>query len=587
LKVAKVPATYVWNGPGAGANNWSAAANWSPAGGPPTEIDSVSFFNPGAVSGVSNVNNFVDGVFGGGLNSLQFGNTNNNHTTLIASGQTLTVGNLTVGTETDNGSAQTVFATVTGAGGTLAVETASDLVVRQGSGSSSSQRATLEMSGLGTLSAGVGRILVGVAGPVIRATGTLYLAKTNRITTTGAYPQICVGDNHSNGGGQNYFYLGQDNTILADSITIGREKAVGTMAFSSRFTNATALFRAADGESPMDLWSVGDASAQSTSSSSSTGTNDLSLGTVDALVDTMNVGVGQTSTGANGSGVLAFSSGVIEVNKLQIGVQSATDATSAGIGRVNVNGSNAVLVVDSSLALGATSGGAGTTNSFGTLNINGGTVLANSFVAGAASGPNSLGINGGALVVTNTIGTAASSIATVALTNSTLGFFVKAGQVNLRATNLVTSGTNNVISILSLPSLGTLPTQFQLLKYGNSIAGAGYNFRLGFLAGPLLYGGFLSNNIGGLSVDLVITNAVPRPSPRFTSYSVAGTNLVLGGSNGATNWPYVVLSATNIGQPLNQWRTIATNSFDSARKFSFTTPIDSKVPRAFYRLEVQ
>src|SRR5262249_15609970 len=69
MAVAKVRATYIWNGPGAGANNWSAEANWLPAGGPPSSIDTVNFFNPGAVSTVSNVNNFVDGAFGGAVAS--------------------------------------------------------------------------------------------------------------------------------------------------------------------------------------------------------------------------------------------------------------------------------------------------------------------------------------------------------------------------------------------------------------------------------------------------------------------------------------------------------------------------------------
>src|SRR5208283_1980271 len=119
-------------------------------------------------------------------------------------------------------------------------------------------------------------------------------------------PQINVGDNNGNSGGQDYLYLGQTNAIFANSMTIGREKANGTLSFNSRFTNATAFFRNVDGVSPVNSWSIGDNSAQSTSSSSSTGTCDFSLGSVDALVNTMNVGVGQTSTGAGASGTLTF-----------------------------------------------------------------------------------------------------------------------------------------------------------------------------------------------------------------------------------------------------------------------------------------
>jgi hypothetical protein len=445
LRVSKVPGTYTWNGPGAGANNWSSGGNWSPAG-PPTDLDTVNFFNPGGAAAVSNVNNVVDSSFAGSIASLQYGNSNNNHTTLIAAGQTLNVGSLTVGTETDNGGSQTVFTTLTGPGGTLDIGNATaDWVVRQGSASSGSLRATLEMSGLGVVNATVSRVLVGVLGPLAHATGTLYLGKTNTIYTFGATPQVCVGDNHGNGGGTDFLYLGQVNSIFADSITIGGQKDTATLLFNSRFSNPTAFFRASDGASPVGVWNIGDNSAQSTSSSSSSGTNDFSLGTVDALVDAMSVGVGQTGSGANASGVLTFSSGTINVNTLNIGVQSANGATSAGIGRVNVNAPNAVLAVNSALILGATSGGAGTSNTYGVLNINGGTVLANSIVAGSGSGTNSIAVNSGTLVVTNTIGTAVVGITRVALTNSSLQFFVANGQSNMTATNLTTGGAGNLV----------------------------------------------------------------------------------------------------------------------------------------------
>ena len=129
--MSKPPGACVWNGPGAGAYDWSAATNWSPTG-PPGAGDTAEFFDVGAVTAVSNVNNSVDGGFGGAVGALQYGNTNNNHTTLIAAGQTLTTGGLTVGTETDSGSAQAVYATITGPGGILAINSSSDLVVRQG-----------------------------------------------------------------------------------------------------------------------------------------------------------------------------------------------------------------------------------------------------------------------------------------------------------------------------------------------------------------------------------------------------------------------------------------------------------------------
>src|SRR5262249_39232351 len=85
------PAVIVWNGPGAGANNWSTSGNWLPAE-VPEALDDLKFYDPGGNGvSVSNVNNFVDGGFGGSIASLQFGNTNGNHTTLIAAGSTFNV----------------------------------------------------------------------------------------------------------------------------------------------------------------------------------------------------------------------------------------------------------------------------------------------------------------------------------------------------------------------------------------------------------------------------------------------------------------------------------------------------------------
>jgi hypothetical protein len=586
MQVSKPPGTYVWSGPGAGANNWSANTNWSPAG-PPGSADIVEFFNPGAISAVSNVDDMVDSGFAGAVGAIQYGNTNNNHTTLIAAGQTLNTGGLTVGTETDNGTGQAVFTTVTGSGGTLAIDGTSDLIVRQGTpGSGGSQRATLEMSGLGTFNATVGRVLVGVVGTVPRATGTLYLAKTNTIIASGAYPQINVGDNSGNGGGQDFLYLGQNNTILVDSITIGREKANGLLAFNSRFTNSTAVFLNSDGISPVSTWNIADTSAQSASSSSSAGTCDFSLGNVNALVNTMSVGVGQTSTGAGGTGTLTFSSGTINVNALRVGVQAASGATSGGVGHVNVNSTNALLVVNSVLTLGATSGGTGTANSYGTLNINGGTVQANAIAAGAGSVLNSIAVQNGTLAVTNTVGTSTLGIPTVTLTNATLQFFVANGKVNLTATNLGAGGASNLINIAGLPAIGSRPAQFQLISYAGSIGGAGYNFVLGLLpSGATNYVGYLSNNVANNSVDLVAVQP-PGNGPQFGAVNSTGANLVFSGTSGVANWPYFVLTSTNLTLPANQWQCIGTNAFDSSGNFIFTNSVKNNTAPLFFRLQL-
>jgi hypothetical protein len=440
------------------------------------------------------------------------------------------------------------------------------------------------MSGLGVVNAVVSRLLVGVAGPVARATGTVYLGKTNTLYTFGASPQISVGDNHGNGGGQNFIYLGQTNAIFADSITVGGEKATGTLLFNSRFSNPSACFRAADGTSRVATWTIGDNSAQSSSSSSCSGTTDFSLGKVDAQVATMSVGLGQTGSGANGSGVLTFSSGTFDIDTLNVGVQSQSGATSAGIGRINVNGAGALLVVNSTLTLGLTAGTAGT-NTYGVLNLNGGTLRAKSIAAGNGSGPNAIAVNNGTLLVTNTIGTAAVGINSVSLTNAALTFFVAGGQINLWATNLTTGPAASVINIPSLPVIGSPPAQFPLIRYAGSIGGAGFNFNLGALpVGTLVYGGYLSNNVAASSVDLVITNSATPPPCLGITWSSAGP--VLSGTSTLAGRTYYVRTTTNLALPLTNWTVLATNTFDAAGNFSFTNPASPNTPQQFYRLQM-
>jgi autotransporter-associated beta strand protein len=509
------PSAIVWNGPGAGLNDWSNPGNWSPAE-VPESLDTVKFYDSGAIGvGVSNINNAVDMNFGGTIDSLQFANTNGNHTTVIAPGSTLTISGsagLIIGTETDNGSSQTVFSTLTGSGGELVLDNPSaDLIVRQGSATNGSQRATLDLSGLGNFSADINQILVGVIGPVNRATGTLYLGRTNTLFTSSS-PGICVADNNSNNGGQNFIYLGQTNAIFTDSITIARQKGTATLRFNPAFSNSSALFRGSDGSSRISVWNIADNSAQSTSSSSSIGTNDFTGGTVDALLDTLVVGKSQKTTGANSSGVLAFTSGTIDVNTLQIGFQAQSGATSAGIGRVNVNGPAAKLIINDVLELGHTSGGIGTTNTVGTLGVNGGSVFANSIVAGAASGTNIVSVNNGSLTISNSIGTPSIPIASVVLTNSTLQFFVANGLINIMAATLATGGTSNRIDIASLPINGPFPAQYPLIKCTGPVAGAGFNFILGNLATGPFCSAYLSNNVLNSSIDLVVLNCgVPDP----------------------------------------------------------------------------
>jgi hypothetical protein len=174
----------------AGVNiNWSTAGNWVP-NGPPGSTNDVQFYDGSATNAAGLVDNVVDSSLT--IGSLTYGQTNNFHTTLIASGQTLTVGGNTNGLLAGTGNAagdglQTVN-TVKGPGGTLVVSnTSASVIVDQsqpisGTGNSSTM-ATLDLSGLDTFKATVSRLLVGVdTSQALRgACGVLNLAKTNII----------------------------------------------------------------------------------------------------------------------------------------------------------------------------------------------------------------------------------------------------------------------------------------------------------------------------------------------------------------------------------------------------------------------
>src|ERR1700710_591983 len=84
-------APVVWTGTSGTDTNWSNGANWNSNPTPPGVADDVKFFEAGTNGAAGIPNNLVDGSFAGTINSLQYGNTNGFHTTVIASGQTLTI----------------------------------------------------------------------------------------------------------------------------------------------------------------------------------------------------------------------------------------------------------------------------------------------------------------------------------------------------------------------------------------------------------------------------------------------------------------------------------------------------------------
>src|SRR5665213_1861419 len=539
----------VWNGINdVSANtNWSTADNWLPSG-VPGAATAVVFNDTASVTPAGTVNNVVD--VGLTIASLKYGETNGTHTTLIASGVTLTNGGaLTVGTET--GIAITVpVANITGAGATLLMTNpAASLTVRQGGPSSAgSGQATLDMSGLDTFTATISRVdVASVASGANRSTGVLLLAKTNTITASGASPAISLGlSGSNNGSGTTRLALGQTNAIFADSFSIARQKETGVrMDFNSAFNNPVAFFRNTNGVSPISTWVIGNGENNS-GTTSCNGTCNFTGGIVDILVTTMTIGQSSSSTSGSGNsvGTLTFDGGTINVNTLQVGRQTANTGKS-GNGTVNVNtnattGTAGTLVVNTVLNLSSTVGGAGAAISPGTLNINGGTVLANSIVPDTNhAGASTIAITaGGTLVVSNTAGTVSTPVTTFTTADGTLQISVSGATPEVVATTLNADGTANTINIAALPPISSFPVQFPIIQYSGSIGDVGFNFVLGSLpAGSLPYQGYLSNNVNNLSVDLVVTNG----------FAPIGADIWTGTTD--TNWDLTTANWTFLGSP--------------------------------------
>lgn len=519
----------VWN-PGGANTNWSTAGNWSP-NGPPVSSNDVFFYDVGVTNAAGAVDNVADTSIN--IGSLTYGQTNNFHTTLVASGKTLTVGGdtngLVVGTGTDPVDFQLTTAAITGSGGALVFNNSAATVfvsqshVTQNNVVGNSQ-ASLDLSGLDRFTATAGRVIAGADISIKGASGVLKLAKTNTVSVAvgSTAPQIDIGDNTQASGSpavRSQLLLGQTNGVFADSIAVGRGKTDingAMLAFNSAFSSPTAWFRGTNGSSSrVGSWIIGDGFGSRTYLA--VGTCDFSLGTVNALVDTMLVGRGANASIANGAndigtGTLTLAAGTIDVNTLEAGI--TIDGT--GNGTINANGGT--LLVNTLLELAS---GAGST---GTLNVSGGTVTTSTGVV-AGTGTSTINVSGGVLNATNvgvTIGNQISPITSLNVTNSMLTLAAQKGAPAVFATSLSTDGAPNTVNVTAVPLITALPAQFPVIGYASS-AGNLSSFVLGTL--PANYTGFISNNVANSSIDLVITVGPVVPVYIWTGAHDANWNI--------------------------------------------------------------
>ncbi len=527
--------SYYWNVASPGANNWNVNANWLPATGNPTTGDTAVFGSTGTVPDSLTVNNVVS--VNTTLATIQFTNQANVnwHVGQIPSGVTLTVttsllvGNLTTAT------GPTVAAYY--GGGTLLV-TGNTLQVGQGNTPAAVNGNTLDLSGLTNFvySANAGTINVGSGN---RSSGNLTFAAGSNSVTAATVNLNSASSSSSTSGTVNFG--GGTNRINANTITIaaGNTRSSSTIKFLGD-TGGLRIRGLAGGDADRATMSIGNRQA-SGSGGGNTGTLNLLGHPADIKLNTLTVGQSGNVTANVGTGIVSFDNGTIDATNILMGIVNIAGSTANGT--LNV-ATNATLGTRGTLIVGA--GGIsmlnqtlGTAN--GTINITGGVLnsAGNIFKTTAGGTANFTVSDGGVVVLNNgggsvVLGDTANPIDNLNLSDSRLTLPLSGATPTVNCITLTPGGTDNSITIGSLPGIGAFPAQFALIKY-TSLNG-GYNFVLNGTL-PSGYLGYLSNNVANLSVDLVVTNGLSK------------SDVWRGNVNG--NWDTSTLNWNSAGSPTN------------------------------------
>ncbi|HEX4264527.1 MAG TPA: hypothetical protein VH597_09325 [Verrucomicrobiae bacterium] len=606
------------------STNWSDGTNWQSPGAPGagenvvfndfgTAPNGTDMSAPGG--GISallpdNVNNFANGNFT--IGSLTYSNNFSTfHNTAIANGAILAVTNFVkVGVVDGISLAQAQFVNIAGGGGaTFNVNNISNgtFQVWIGDSGTATTFATLDMSALDNFTANISKMGIGACttdNQVNRPSGNIYLARTNVIscsyTTTNSVEAgsatgnsgIIIGDCNQNQGQTSLFYLGQANTISADSIGIARQKSSGTMQFNPIYTNGapypSVTFKGYTTTLVSNL-DVGDGIGNS---GTTAGIGDLNLtgGFVTASVDTLNVGraSGATSGAGTTTGTLEFEAGTITANTVNIGLQPTIGAK-VGVGTISVFTNSAIgaagtLIVNGNLNLGVSVNNTNATPTSGTLNINGGTVQAANIVAGSNSALSAINLNAGTLIVTGSAGSTGAPLTGLVIADgATLQLNVNggAGAASVVAGSITTSGSSQTITLRIGALTGVVAgNTYPLISYQSGDPFAS----LSLAPLPAGYAGTLVDN-GGVVAFHVTTAPPPALPAQITHVGVSGTTLTLSATNGVDGGRVVLLGTTNLVQPLSQWTPLLTNSFDANGNLNLSTNIiNPAVPQQFFIL---
>jgi polygalacturonase len=191
-----------------------------------------------------------------------------------------------------------------------------------------------------------------------------------------------------------------------------------------------------------------------------------------------------------------------------------------------------------------------------------------SMTAADAFGTTPITLNNATLTISNSLSLPGGSAVNFALGTNTA--------------RVAATGSLTLNSTLNLSGAGGFgPGNYTLFTYNGSLSGTPVLGATPPTSGHAwLYQ--LSTATPG-QVNFVVANP---PPPVINSVTLnSGTNLVVSGSGGTTNFSYYVLTSTNVALPLTQWTRIATNQFLSNGNFTFTNLISAGTPQKFYTLQ--